>query len=49
MKLQGCSYKEIANTHQLSPRTVETYLNRIKTRSGISQKAQLQELINFCK
>ena len=49
MKLQGYSYKEIANHHQLSPRTVETYLNRIKTRSGISNKFQLQELISFCK
>lgn len=49
LKLQGCSYKEIANAYQLSPRTVETYLNRIKVRSGISNKSQLQELINFCK
>ncbi len=49
MKLQGCSYKEIANAHQLSPRTVETYLNRIKTRSGISHKSQLQEIINFVR
>lgn len=49
MRLQGSSYKEIASAHQLSPRTVETYLNRIKTRSGISNKAQLQELIHYCK
>lgn len=49
LKLQGYSYKEIANIYQLSPRTVETYLNRIKARSGINNKIQLQEFINFCQ
>ncbi len=49
LKLQGSSYKEIANIYQLSPRTVETYLNRIKCRSGINSKNKLQELILQCK
>jgi transposase len=46
---QGKSYKEIANVYQLSPRTVETYLNRIKARSGVSSKVKLQELMLQCK
>jgi len=49
LKLQGKSYKEIANVYQLSPRTVETYLNRIKARSGVSSKVKLQELMLQCK
>lgn len=49
LKLQGSSYKEIAQICKLSPRTVETYLNRIKERSGISNKSCLQELIDFCQ
>lgn len=49
LKLEGNSYKEIANSCQLSPRTVETYLNRIKIRSGINDKSHLKELVELCK
>lgn len=49
LRLQGFSHKEIANISNISPRTVETYLNRIKTRFGINNKQKLHELLLLCK
>ncbi|MCE2715784.1 MAG: helix-turn-helix transcriptional regulator [Pseudomonadota bacterium] len=49
LRLQGFSHKEIANMCDLSSRTVETYLNRIKSRSGFSNKRKLRELLQACK
>ena len=37
----GKTYKGIANILSLSPRTVESYLNQIKEKTGISSKAKL--------
>jgi len=49
LRLQGYSYKEIGKICQLSPRTVETYLTRVKSRSGIDNKFQLKELVTLCR
>ncbi|GEM_PF-3067330 len=38
---EGKTYKGVANLLSLSPRTVETYLNQIKAKTGISSKAKL--------
>ncbi|MBY0461689.1 MAG: helix-turn-helix transcriptional regulator [Alphaproteobacteria bacterium] len=38
---QGKTYKGVANTLSLSPRTVETYLNQIREKAGITSKAKL--------
>lgn len=48
--LQNMSYKEIArNMGELSHRTVETYLNRLKERTGLTSKTELLQLITICK
>ncbi len=45
----GLSYKEIAKKLSLSPRTVETYFNRMKQRLNVNHKKDLiQFLQNFC-
>jgi DNA-binding CsgD family transcriptional regulator len=36
LKLQGLSYKETGRIMEISPRSVETYLERIKLRTGIT-------------
>ncbi len=38
---QGKTYKEVAVALSLSPRTVETYLNQIKEKTGTSYKSKL--------
>lgn len=38
---EGKAYKGVANALSLSPRTVETYLNQIKEKTGITSKAKL--------
>ncbi len=43
--LQRLSYKEIARILHISPRTVETYIHRIKERTGYASHAELQTLI----
>lgn len=46
--LQGATSKEIAQVLHLSHRTVETYFNRIKLRSGVVSRAGLADLISIC-
>lgn len=38
---QGKTYKEVASALLLSPRTIETYVNNIKEKSGIFCKSKL--------
>lgn len=38
---QGKTYKEVANALSLSSRTIETYLNNIRNKTGISSKSKL--------
>ncbi len=38
---QGKTYKEVAHVLSLSPRTIETHVNNIKERLGISSKSKL--------
>ena len=45
-KSQGQTAKEIARECELSPRTIETYLNNIKVKSGM---ANINQLIYLCK
>lgn len=45
---QGYRLKEIANQLDLSPRTVETYLNRLKERSGIQKRSDLLSFLSSC-
>jgi len=46
--LQGASHKQIASILNISPRTVETYIARIKQRSGLSSSKELENLISVC-
>lgn len=48
MLQQGQSYKHIAKALSLSPRTVETYISRLKERSGIPNRQDLGRLISIC-
>lgn len=45
---QGKSYKEAASLLSISPRTFETYLNRMKTRTGFSGRKELFDLLSVC-
>ncbi len=45
---QGATYKEIGKVLTLSPRTVETYITRIKQRSGFT-RAKLSKLLTHCQ
>lgn len=44
--LQGFSYKQIADILEISPRTVETYLIRLKRRTGYISYSQLERIIH---
>ena len=48
---QGASYKEIGQYLTISPRTVETYLQRIKLRTGYASREELQRMLmlSFCQ
>lgn len=46
--LQGATTKQIGKVLHLSHRTVATYVNRIKLRSGAMTKADLEDLISIC-
>jgi len=45
---QGASYKEIAYLLELSPRTVETYLARIRQRTGLYSPFALERVLSSC-
>ena len=45
---QGKSYKDIASILSISPRTVETYLIRIKERTGYGERSQLFNFLTLC-
>jgi DNA-binding CsgD family transcriptional regulator len=42
---QGCSYKEIAKLTNLSPRTIETYINRVKQRTGFTSRFEIEQAL----
>lgn len=42
---KGLSYKDIAKSLQISPRTVETYLNRVRQRFNLHHKRELVALL----
>lgn len=49
MLLQGQTYKQIGKMLELSPRTVETYIGRLKDRTGIQNRHELKALISLCQ
>jgi DNA-binding CsgD family transcriptional regulator len=48
---QGASYKEIGQFLSISSRTVETYVQRVKLRTGFTSRDQLQRMLmlSFCQ
>ncbi len=48
LKTQGYGYKDIGRLLSLSPRTVETYLMRLKLRSGISSHSEFIKMMSQC-
>ncbi|RUR02977.1 helix-turn-helix transcriptional regulator [Legionella septentrionalis] len=44
--LQGFSYKQIAHILEISSRTVETYLSRVKQRTGYVSYAELERMMH---
>jgi DNA-binding CsgD family transcriptional regulator len=47
--LQGVKGKEMTYKLSLSPKTIETYLARIKSRSGFNNRLDLLEMISHCR
>jgi DNA-binding CsgD family transcriptional regulator len=45
-KAQGHAIKEVAKIIDLSPRTVESYLNNVKLKIGITKKSELIHFIS---
>lgn len=45
---QGASYKEIARLLEVSDRTVETYIARIKYRTGLTTRSELEWMLSSC-
>lgn len=45
---QGYAYKEVAQILKLSPRTVETYLNRMKQRTGCLSCHEIEQFLLLC-
>ncbi len=46
--IQGVPYKKIAQALDISSRTVETYLQRIRQRSGWTTRLELQRMLSLC-
>jgi DNA-binding CsgD family transcriptional regulator len=44
---QGASYKEIAQSLDISPRTVETYFLRVKQRTGLSSHVEIERTMSL--
>ena len=45
---QGSSHKKIAQVFDISPRTVETYIHRVKLRSGYSSFNEIEHMMSLC-
>jgi DNA-binding CsgD family transcriptional regulator len=45
---QGATHKQIAQILKISPRTVDTYLLRIKQRTGFSSKSEMEQMLYTC-
>jgi DNA-binding CsgD family transcriptional regulator len=48
LMLQGATHKQIAKIYEISPRTVETYLVRIKQRTGLSSLMEMERMLYLC-
>lgn len=48
LRIRGYGYKEIGQFLCLSPRTVETYLERLKRRTGILTRGDLKNILSRC-
>lgn len=46
--MQGDSYKQIAKQLNVSPRTVDTYVLRMKQRTGLSTHQEIERMITRC-
>ena len=57
MQERGCllllckrySIKEIAREMEVSPKTVETYIQRVKEKTGISNRENLRKIMIYCE
>ncbi|HHT0594169.1 TPA: helix-turn-helix transcriptional regulator [Legionella anisa] len=46
--LQGATHKQIAQMLELSPRTIDTYMLRIKHRTGFSSRMEMERMMYLC-
>lgn len=46
--VQGAAHKKIAQLLDISPRTVETYILRIKHRTGYSSRSEIERMLTLC-
>ncbi len=46
--VQGASYKKIAQALKISSRTAETYMIRVRQRTGLSSRAELERMMSLC-
>lgn len=46
--IQGASHKRIAQELEISSRTAETYLIRVRQRTGLASRAELERMMSLC-
>ena len=46
--IQGASHKKMAQELEISSRTAETYLLRVKQRTGLSSRVELERMMSLC-
>lgn len=46
--LQGAAYKKIAQVLDVSPRTVETYILRVRQRTGYTSRVEFERMLSLC-
>jgi hypothetical protein len=46
--MQGATYKQIAQLLEISPRTVETYIQRVKQRTGYTSWIEIERMMYLC-